>query len=137
MFDRLLTPADALARAAMSAIFIMSGASKIGAFAATQGYMEAFGLPGALLVPTIAFELGAGAALLLGVGARTAALLLSGFSIVTALVFHRDFGDQIQQIMFLKNVSMAGGLLLLAKSGSPTLSLEALFRANRRSAAEG
>lgn len=137
MIDRLLTSADALARAAMSAIFIMSGASKIGAFAATQGYMEAFGLPGALLVPTIAFELGAGTALLLGIGARTAALLLSGFSIVTALVFHRDFGDQIQQIMFLKNVSMAGGLLLLAKSGSPTLSLETLFRANRKSAAEG
>lgn len=129
MIDRLLTPADALARAAMSAIFILSGASKIGAFAATQGYMEAFGLPGALLIPTIAFELGAGAALLLGVGTRSAALLLSGFTIVTALVFHRDFSDPIQQIMFLKNVSMAGGLLLLAKSGSPTLSLETLFRA--------
>ena len=129
MIDRWLTPADAPARAAMSAIFIISGASKIGAFAATQSYMEAFGLPGALLIPTIAFELGAGTALLLGIGVRAAALLLSGFSIVTALVFHRDFSDQIQQIMFLKNVSMAGGLLLLAKSGSPTLSLEALFRA--------
>lgn len=127
MIDRLMTLADAPARAAMSAIFIISGASKIGAFAATQGYMEAFGLPGALLVPTIAFELGAGTALLLGIGARAAALLLSGFSIVTALVFHHDFSDQIQQIMFLKNVSMAGGLLLLAKSGSPTLSLETLF----------
>lgn len=127
MIDRLMTLADAPARAAMSAIFIISGASKIGAFAATQGYMEAFDLPGALLVPTIAFELGAGTALLLGIGARAAALLLSGFSIVTALVFHHDFSDQIQQIMFLKNVSMAGGLLLLAKSGSPTLSLETLF----------
>ena len=128
MFDRLLAYADAPARAAMSAIFIISGTSKIAAFAAMQGYMEAFGLPSALLVPTIAFELGAGTALLLGVGARAAAFLLSGFCIVTALVFHRDFGDQIQQIMFLKNVSMAGGLLLLAKVGAPTLSVETLFR---------
>jgi putative oxidoreductase len=53
--------------------------------------------------------------------------LLAGFSIITALIFHRDFGDQIQQIMFLKNVAIAGGLLLLAKNGSPSFSLERLF----------
>ena len=108
----------------MAAIFVLSGISKIGAFEATQGYMQAFGLPGALLGPTIAFEILAGLALLLGIGTRQAAFLLSGFSIVTALVFHRDFGDQIQQIMFLKNVAMAGGLLLLARNGSPSLSLD-------------
>lgn len=134
MLDRLLNWADAPARAAMSAIFIISGASKIGAFADMQGYMEAFGLPGALLVPTIVFELGAGLALLLGLYARAAAFLLSGFCIVTALIFHRDFGDQIQQLMFLKNVSMAGGFLLLAKSGAPTLSVETLLRKKRDAA---
>ncbi len=69
-------------------------------------------------------EIGAGPALLLGLGARTVAFLLAGFSLVTALVFHRDFADQIQQIMFLKNVAMAGGLLLLAKTGAPGLSLD-------------
>lgn len=129
MFDRFLAYADAPARAAMSAIFILSGLSKIEGFSATQGYMEAFGLPGALLIPTIAFELGAGAALLVGFRVRAVAFLLSGFCIVTALIFHRDFGDQIQQIMFLKNVSMAGGLLLVAKVGAPLLSVETLFRA--------
>ena len=131
MFDRVLAYADAPARAAMAAIFILSGLSKIAGFAATQGYMEAFGLPGALLIPTIVFELGAGTALLVGLGTRAVAFLLSGFCIVTALIFHRDFGDQIQQIMFLKNVSMAGGLLLLARVGAPTLSTEALFRAKQ------
>ncbi|WP_291071749.1 DoxX family protein [Hyphomonas sp.] len=103
--------------------------SKIAGFAAMQGYMEAYGLPGALLVPAIAFELGTGTALLVGFRVRTVAFLLSGFCIITALIFHRDFYDQIQQIMFLKNVSMAGGLLLLAKAGAPMLSMEALFRA--------
>jgi len=123
MFDQILKYADLPARAGMSAIFILSGINKIGAFAATQGYMETFGLLGVFLAPTIAFEIGAGTALLLGLGARFVALLLAGFSLVTALVFHNDFGDQIQQIMFLKNVAMAGGLLLMAKTGAPGMSL--------------
>lgn len=75
--------------------------------------MRAFGLPGASPGPTIAFEILAGLAPLLGIGPRQAVLLLSGFSVATALVFHRGLGDQIQQIMFLKNVAIAGGLLLL------------------------
>ena len=127
MIDRALYYADVPARAAMAAIFVLSGISKSGAFEATQGYMEAFGLPGVLLGPTIAFEILAGLALLLGLAARPAALLLAGFCIVTALIFHRDFGDQFQQIMFLKNVAMAGGLLLLARDGSPSLSLGRAF----------
>ena len=133
MLDQIVKHADLPARAALSAIFILSGIGKIAAFAATQGYMEAFGLPGGLLAPTIAFEIGAGTALLLGLGTRYVALLLVGFSLVTALVFHRDVADQIQQIMFLKNVAMAGGLLLLAKTGAPGMSLDAV-RANRAEA---
>lgn len=127
VFDSFAKYADLPARAAMSAIFILSGIGKIGAFTATQGYMEAFGVPGALLIPTIAFEIGAGAALLVGFGTRLAALLLGGFSLVAAVVFHRNFADQNQQIMFLKNIAMAGGFLLLAKTGAPGLSIDALI----------
>ncbi|MCB1613725.1 MAG: DoxX family protein [Lysobacterales bacterium] len=131
MFEKIIQWADLPARVAMSAIFILSGLGKLSAFDLTRGYMEAYGVPAALLVPTIAFELGAGAALLVGFGTRYAALLLSGFCLVAAMVFHRDFGDQIQQIMFLKNVAMAGGLLLLAKTGAPELSLERMLSKTR------
>lgn len=124
VFDKILNHADLPARAGMAAIFIVAGFGKITAFAATEAYMEVFGLPGVLLAPTIAFEIGAGAALLLGLGTRFVALLLAGFTVVTALVFHRDFTDQTQHIMFLKNFAMAGGLLLLAKTGAPGLSLD-------------
>ena len=131
MFDKITRLADLPARAALSAIFILSGLSKVGTFDITQGYMEAFGIPGALLVPTIAFELGAGLALLVGFGTRYAAFLLAGFCLIAAAVFHRDFSDQIQQIMFLKNVAMAGGLLLLAKTGAPGQSIESLLSKRR------
>jgi len=129
MINSLTKHADLPARAAMSAIFILSGISKIGAFEGTQGYLEAFGLPGFLLAPTIAFEILAGMALLIGFKTRYVALALAGFTAVTALVFHRDFADQIQQIMFLKNVAIAGGLLLLAKTGAPALSIEKTTKA--------
>ncbi|MDH4110703.1 MAG: DoxX family protein [Nitrospira sp.] len=134
MFDRFLYYADAPARAAMAAIFILSGISKIGAFEGTQAYMEAFGVPGVLLGPTVAFEILAGLAVLLGLAARQAAFLLAGFSIITALIFHRDFGDQVQQIMFLKNVAMAGGLLLLARDGSASLSLKQAVSGRKKAA---
>lgn len=132
MFDRILTYADVPARAAMSAIFILSGLSKFGAYSATQGYMEAFGLPAVLLAPTIAFEIGAGLALLLGIAVRQVAFVLAGFSLVTAFIFHADASDQMQTIMFLKNIAMSGGLLLLAQAGSIHLRLDRVFGAFRK-----
>jgi len=131
MFDQLTKYADAPARAFMAAILILSGVGKIGAFEGTQGYMEAFGLPGFLLAPTILFEVGAGLLLLVGFKTRYVAVLLAGFAIVTAAIFHAEFGDQIQQIMFLKNVAMAGGFLLLAKVGAPGFSVDQLLASRK------
>ncbi len=126
MINILTKYADLPARAALSAIFIISGIGKISAFEGTQGYMESFGVPGAMLIPTILAELLGGLAILIGFQTRYAALVLAFFSIAAAVIFHADFGDQIQQIMFLKNIAIAGGLLLLAKNGAPRLSIEAL-----------
>ena len=127
MLNRITNYIDAPARAFMAAIFILSGIGKIGAFEATQGYMEAFGLPVILLTPTIVFEVGAGIAILIGFQTRMFAVLLAGFTLVTAVIFHIDFGDQIQQIMFLKNVAIAGGLLLLARDGAHGFSIDQLL----------
>ena len=110
-------------RAALSSIFLWSGVAKIQNYAATQGYMEALGVPGALLPVAIAFEIAAPLAVVLGWHARIAAFLLAGFSVLTALIFHFDFADQIQSIMFMKNIAIAGGFLLLTASGPGPFSL--------------
>ena len=125
MNTRLQAPAMVIARVLMALIFVLSGLSKLGAADAVRGYMEAMGMPGALLWPTIAFEIGAGALVALGYMTRITALLLAGFCLVTAAVFHHQFSDQIQMIMFLKNISMAGGFLLLAAVGPGSASLDA------------
>lgn len=113
-----------LGRIGLSLIFIISGWGKIAAYAGTQGYMESAGVPGALLPLVIALELGGGLAILAGVWTRWVAIALAGFSVVAALLFHFNLGDQMQAILFWKNVAMAGGFLLLAANGPGALSLE-------------
>ena len=62
--------------------------------------------------------------MILGWQTRITALLLAGYTLLTALVFHTNFADQIEMIMFLKNVSIAGGFLLLVANGAGSLSLD-------------
>lgn len=110
-------------RLLLGAVFFVSGVAKIGAYAATEGYMAAMGVPGALLPAVIALELIAPIALVLGVGARVAAFLLAGFSVLAALLFHGDVADPMQQILFVKNLGLAGGLFLVVAGGPGPFSL--------------
>jgi putative oxidoreductase len=120
-----------LGRLGLSLIFIISGWSKVTGYAATQGYMAAFGVPGELLPLVIALELGGGLAILAGVFTRWSAIALAAFSLVAAVIFHLDFGDQMQAISFWKNVAIAGGLLMLAANGAGTLSVDTRIRSQR------
>lgn len=111
-------------RVGLSLIFIISGWGKIAGYAATQQYMEAKGLPGALLPLVIALELGGGLAILTGAFTRWIALALAAFSLASAALFHADFGDVAQATNFWKNAAMAGGFLMLAAHGAGALSLD-------------
>ena len=100
-------------RALISIVFIMSGYSKIGGYEGTQGYMESVGVPGFLLPAVIAVELLAGIAVLVGYQTKIAALLLGGFTFLSAVIFHSDFAQQMQMILFMKNLAISGAFLLL------------------------
>jgi putative oxidoreductase len=118
---------DLAGRILLAQIFVLSGLSKLGAgYAATQGYMASAGVPGVLLPLVIALELGGGLALMAGFYTRWAALALAAFSLLAAAMFHADFGDRMQSILFMKNLAIAGGLLLLARHGAGEPSLDAL-----------
>ena len=117
--------ADLAGRILIAAIFLIAGAGKVGAYAGTQGYMQAHGLPGALLPAVIALEIGGGLLVVAGAWTRVAALALAGFSVLAALIFHANFADAMQQINFLKNLAIAGGFLLLAANGAGAWSVDA------------
>ena len=113
-------------RILVAAIFILSGLGKIGAPAATQGYIAAMGMPAPLLayIASIAIELGGGLLLLVGYRTKLVAAGLALFSIVTAFIFHHALADQNQMIHFLKNFAMAGGLLQFVAYGAGRISLD-------------
>jgi len=117
-----------VARIFLGHIFILAGLSKIGAYEGTQGYMDAMGVPGVLLPLVILFEVGGGLAIVAGWKTRWIAIALAAFSVISAAIFHNNFGDQTQMIMFMKNIAIAGGFLLLASHGAGAYSLD-----NRRS----
>jgi putative oxidoreductase len=115
---------DLAARILLSAMFFMAGLSKIGAYAGTQGYMESQGVPGFLLPLVIGVEVIAPVLLVVGWQTRYAAIALAGFTAAAAFMFHLNFADQIESIMFMKNIAITGGLLLLATHGAGELSLD-------------
>jgi len=112
-------------RILLALMFVLSGFTKIGAFAGTQQYMEAFGVPGALLPLVILLELVGGLMIAAGLFTRITALALAGFTLIAAIVFHANFGDQVQTIFFMKNLSIAGGFLMLVAFGPGWLSIDA------------
>jgi len=122
--------ATTIGRILLGHIFLLAGISKIGDYAGTQGYMEAMGAPGLLLPLVILLEVGGGLTLIAGFQARITALALAGFSIVAAVIFHADFGNQMQMIMFMKNLAIAGGLLFVTAFGAGTWSVDA-YRRNK------
>lgn len=122
--DKVLNYASPAGRGLIAAIFVMAGLTKIGGYAGTQAYMESQGVPGTLLPLAILLETGGGLAVIVGWQTRIFAFLLAGFCLLTAVVFHLDFGDQTQSILFMKNVGLAGGFLFLVANGAGALSLD-------------
>jgi len=112
-------------RILISVIFLMAGLSKLGAgYEGTQGYMEAMGVPGELLPLVIITEILGAIAIIVGYQTRLVAFLLAGFSLVSAILFHFNFADQMQSILFMKNVAIAGGFLFLVTNGAGFVSID-------------
>ena len=113
-------------------IFLVSGLQKIVGFEEYVAYIQAYGVPWALLLlgGAIAVEVGGGLLLVLGYQTRWAAVLLCLFLIPATLVFHTDFGEPQQATTFLKNLAIMGGLLFVVQAGAGPVSLDA--RAKRQ-----
>jgi putative oxidoreductase len=116
----------AIGRVLMGLPFLMSGAGKLASYGATAAYIASVGLPLAPLgwVIAILLEIGGGLCLLLGFRVRPVAVVLSLFTLATAVFFHHNFADQNQMIHFLKDVVIAGGFMQIAHFGAGAYSLD-------------
>ncbi|MCR3958955.1 DoxX family protein [Aeromonas veronii] len=128
--DKMKDVALLAGRVLLALMFVMAGWSKIGGYAGTQGYMEAMGVPGFMLPLVILLELGGGLAVVLGLFTRSLSVLMAGFTLMAAFIFHYQPAEQMQMLMFMKNVSVAGGFLALAAAGAGAFSVDARLGKN-------
>ena len=129
--SNLQSIAAPIGRVLLAFIFILSGLMKLGDISGTAAYIESGGLPGFLVWPTILLEVAGGMMLAIGFKAGLAALGLAGFSLLSGVLYHMvpagnltGMEQQMQMIMFFKNISMAGGLLVVFALGAGPYALD-------------
>lgn len=121
--------ASLVGRILLVAIFLVSGYGKLMDPAGTRQFMANMGhLPyvDVLFVCAVIVELGGGLMVLAGWKARLAALVLCLFLIPVTLTFHTNFADSMQQLHFLTNLSIMGGLLMVVAYGAGAISVDGL-----------
>lgn len=132
MFDSFKSPLVVVGRVLLALMFILSGLMKLADIQGTAGYIASGGLPVPVLLAVLVglLELLGGLAIALGFQARLAALALGLFTLAASVLFHRFWAvpaDQafVQQLMFMKNMSVAGGMFIVAALGAGPASLDA------------
>jgi putative oxidoreductase len=120
-----------IGRVLLAVMFLLAGISKFTGLDGTAGYIASKGLPMAQLLAVVTAVLEVGAAVLLIVGwqARWAALALAAFTLLASVLFHNYWAlpaeqQMMQQLMFMKNLAVIGGLLAVVAAGAGALSLD-------------
>lgn len=132
MIDSFKTPLVIVGRVLLALMFIVAGFGKLTNLEGTAGYIASGGLPMASVLAVVVglLELLGGLAIAVGFQARWAALALGLFTLAASLLFHKFWAvpaDQafVQQLMFMKNLSVAGGLFIVAALGAGPVSVDA------------
>ncbi len=125
------TPVVVIARVLLAAMFILAGFSKFGNLQGTAGYIASGGLPMASVLAFLvaSLEVVGGLALAVGFQARIAAAALAGFTLLATFLFHNFWAmpaEQafVQQLMFMKNLAVVGGLLMVFSFGAGPASVD-------------
>lgn len=122
--EKITTYVPLAARILIGLLFIVAGVGKLGDVGGFTGYLTSGGLPAALAWPTILLEILGGLALVIGFQTRIFAVLLAGFTLLAGLLYHFQPADQMQMTMFLKNLAIAGGLLMLFAHGAGAVAVD-------------
>ena len=113
-----------LGRLLVAQVFLILGCRKAIYYDDTAGWMESMGISSSFLPLVIVFEIFGSLGLVIGWKTRACAILLCGYCLLTAVLFHMNFFDPMQQISFMKNIALSGGLLYIFAYGAGRFSLD-------------
>jgi len=132
MLDTIKPPLTLLGRVLLALMFILAGFGKLTNIGGTAGYIASGGLPMASTLAVLVglLELFGGLALAVGFQARWAALALGVFTLLASVLFHKYWAvapeqQMVQQLLFMKNMAVAGGMFVVAALGAGPLSVDA------------
>ena len=115
---------ELIGRIFLSTLFLIEGIGKLFTQEQVITYMEDYGVPGMLFIPAVVVEILFPLLLIVGYKTRLAALVMALFTLTVTIIFHTDFSNGMQLILFLKNLAIAGGFVIVFAYGSNKLSMD-------------
>ena len=115
---------EVLGRILLSSLFLIEGVRKFFFQEETIMYMEEYGVPEILFFPSLILEILFPILLIIGYKTRISALIMALFTLTVAIIFHTDFQNQMELIMFLKDIAIAGGFLVIASNEPKIYSID-------------
>ena len=120
-----------IGRLLLSALFLIEGFGKISMQENVMMYMEDYGVPGILFVPAIILEILFPLLLIVGYKTKWAASVMALFTLTVAIIFHTNFGEEMQMMFFLKDIAIAGGFMIIIVYGPSKISLDHYFKSKQ------
>ena len=117
-----------IGRLLLSALFLIEGFGKISMQEDVIMYMEDYGVPGILFVPATVLEILFPLLLIVGYKTKWAASVMALFTFAVAIIFHTNFSEGMQMILFLKDIAIAGGFMIIIVYGPGKISLDHYFK---------
>ena len=118
-------------RILLSALFLVEGVRKFFFQEETIMYMEDYGVPEILFFPSLSLEIVFPILLIVGYKTRFSASIMALFTLTVALIFHTNFENQMETIMFLKDIAIAGGFLIIAVNEPKICSIDYFLKSKK------
>ena len=123
---------EVLGRILLSSLFLIEGVRKFFFQEETIMYMEEYGVPEILFFPSLILEILFPILLIIGYKTRISALIMALFTLSVAIIFHTDFQNQMELIMFLKDIAIAGGFLIIAANEPKICSIDYMLKSKTK-----
>ena len=123
---------EAFGRILLSSLFLIEGVRKFFFQEETIMYMEDYGVPEILFFPSIILEILFPILLIIGYKTRFSASIMALFTLTVALIFHTNFDNQMELIIFLKDIAIAGGFLIIAANEPKICSIDYFLKSKKQ-----